>query len=273
MRSIRTDARRRVGFVRRALVLLVLCPLAAFADISQCNDAHSECKDDCTLEFGGSIRTEAQKRFTRCVKKCAKKLTTCTERELETTRNGLDNGALDSSPVSGDVDENGMPTRTAVKKPGSTDDDDQKPPPTAEPRQDRQGTVQEEPVKAKRKKAADDESAQAPRDEVRESEVPRSTRTQLKSDEKSAPKEAEVRVEAPAEQPKPIVMEPKPDRRKALDEDLRDDGKKGNAEAPVAQRSEGPPPPPKKRRDEPRAEEPRPAARPKDEDHDDLRNF
>jgi hypothetical protein len=269
MRSIRTDARRRVGFVRRALVLLVLCPLAAAADISQCNDSHSECKDDCTLEFGGSIRTEAQKRFTKCVKKCAKKLTTCTERELETTRNGLENGALDSSPVSGDVDENGMPTRTAVKKARSIDDDDQKPPPSDDLREDRPARVQEEPVKAKRKKAADEETAQAPREEVRDSEVPRSARTQLKSDEKSAPKEREDR----AEQAKPIVMEPKPESRKPLDEDLRDDGKKGKSEAPVAQRSEDPPPPPKKRREEPRAEEPRPAAKPKEEDHDDLRNF
>jgi hypothetical protein len=72
----------------------------------------------------------------------------------------------------------------------------------------------------------------------------------------------------PKTEPEPAVMTPKPDTRRKLDEDMRDDGAR-KAE-PVARREEPPPP---KKVDKKKDDLPPAPSKPKEEDHDDLRNY
>lgn len=253
--------------MRPLSLALLLLPVGAFAQVNECEETFLECSDDCSLEHS-SIRAEAAKKLEKCLKKCRKKRVTCEERELETKSNNLDQGALDKSPTSRDVDENGMPTRTAVKKPKSTDDeekparsdelrDDRRPSPGDDLRDDRPAP---EPAPKRSKPPKETTEARAPKDELRDTEVPRSSRTELKVDEreakKSEPKEA--RAEPKAE---PIVMTPKAEARRSAEDDLRDDRPAPKQEPPPRKsekkRDDLPPPPPK----------------PKEEDHDDLRNY
>lgn len=89
------------------LVVLVFLPTALWA--GECEDGYSECQEDCLIQFGGSIRVEMKAKFVKCIKKCTKKSATCRERFNETKVNRLNEGALDRSPTSRDVDEFGMP--------------------------------------------------------------------------------------------------------------------------------------------------------------------
>ncbi len=237
----------------RVLVLAVLMPMAALAQVNECAEAAAECKEDCSIEHS-SLRPDAPRKLNKCLKKCQKKFTTCEERELETNNNSLEAGSLDKSPVSGDVDENNMPTRTAVKTAKSTDEEEKRPPRSDDVRDDQPAPA---PAKTARKPKAEEAEARAPRDEVRESELPKSSRTALKVDEKEA--KTEPPPAAKPGEPEPIVMTPKAVSRK--EEDLRDDRPKVE-------------PPPVKKSDKPRKDDP-PAAptKPKEEDHDDLRNY
>lgn len=255
--------------VRRLLCLMVLLPFAAVAQVNECAETFSECKEDCSIEHS-SIRGDAPKKLNKCLKKCQKKFTTCEERELETKNNSLDNGSLDKSPVSGDVDEHGMPTRTAVTKSKSTDDDERRPSPGDDLRDDRPAPapVEEAPKKTKKTKASEESESRPPREEVRESELPKSSRTELKVvDEKK--KESPPPVAAKKTEPEPvaskktddaIVMTPKSESKKPAEEDLRDD--RPRASEPPPKKTE------KKKDDLPPA-----PAKPKEEDHDDLRNY
>lgn len=255
--------------VRRLLALLVLLPFAAAAQVNECAETLSECKEDCSLEHS-SIRADAPKKLNKCLKKCQKKFTTCEERELETKNNALDNGSLDKSPVSGDVDEHGMPTRTAVTKSKSTDDEERRPSPGDDLRDDRPAPapVEEAPKKTKKAKASEESESRPPREEVRDSELPKSSRTELKVvDEKK--KEPPAPVVSKKSEPEPvaakktddaIVMTPKAESKKPVEEDLRDD--RPRASEPPAKKTE------KKKDDLPPA-----PAKPKEEDHDDLRNY
>lgn len=238
--------------LRAFIMTSLLIPFAALAG-SDCEDDFLECKDDCVIQYGGSIRVEVKKQYEKCMKKCTKKANTCTERVLETRDNSLDEGALDKSPSSRDVDSDGMPTR------GGDDD---------------------EPKKKKKKKkvaaesrAADEEApAEEPapkHDALREDEVPKSARTSLKSDDSPAPKPdrtekkkdpesraAEAKSDDPVRE-NVIKMELKPRRE---EEDLRDDRPGAKAEEPA---------PPPKKKEEPKKEPPKK----KEEDHDDLRYY
>jgi hypothetical protein len=236
-----------VSIVRFSLLIL-FCPALATAQVNECAEVFSECKEDCALEFS-SVRPEVQKKLGKCLKKCVKKQTSCEERELETRTNNLDPGSLDKAPASSEVDENGMPTRTSGRAAAKEDLRDDTAPPAAP---------------TPRKAAAPSEEPRAARDEVRDAEVPKSSRTQLKTDEK------EARVSEPVRkpEPEPVATSPKPEPRKKLDEDVRDDGAR-KAE-PVARREEPPPP---KKADKKKDDLPPAPAKPKEEDHDDLRNY
>ncbi len=235
----------------------VLLALPARAGLDECNDDFSECRETCTVEFGGSIREEVKKKFNKCMKKCGKKLNLCTERAVETKSNALDEGALDKAPGSREVDENGMPERTAAKK---RDDD-------APARRDDELRVQE--PKPKDAPPAREERAEkrAPKEELREEEVPRSSRTKLDKVEKAEapkrePKASEERAAAPPpKETEEIKVELKPDRRPALDEDVRDDSSSSSSSAPPAREE-------KKKKEEKKKDPPK-----KEEDHDDLRFY
>lgn len=228
---------------------LALAPLSARA--GECDDDFSECKEDCLIQYGGSIRVEVKKKYEKCLKKCSKTARRCTERQMETKSNNLDEGALDGAPTSDQVDADGLPTRDAASK------------------------------KAPKKEAPvdhdDDLRHDAPAhqgEELPADEVPKSSRSTLKTDEKSGPPpEATKKREAPkaepvaekraepADEPAPIRMTPKKDDGKSAGDDLRDDGprdeKPADEEAPRPKRREKPKEPPPK----------------KEEDHDDLRFY
>ncbi|MCA2979745.1 MAG: hypothetical protein INH37_15840, partial [Myxococcaceae bacterium] len=239
-----------------------LAASVAGAQVNECAEAFLECKEDCALEFS-SVRQEVQKQLGRCLKKCGKKRATCEERELETRANGLDPGALDRSPAATDVDENGMPNRTSGASPRADE-------PRAPPPSDQAPTVEPAPVG---RKPADDAAARTrPADEPAP-EVPASSRTALKGDDRSPPVAAqkvpppaagEPNPAAPARSPEPLVLTATPDTQKKLDEDVRDD-------AEAARRAEPPAPAPTKKKKNEGL--PPPPAKPKEEDHDDLRNY
>ena len=218
--------------VLRLVLALVCCSLPALAQ-GDCEDSFLECKDDCLIEFGGSVRVEMKKRYDKCMKRCTKKGNQCTERVMETKASGLEEGALDGAPTSDEVDSSGLPTRTGSepkKKKKARDD----------VRED-DAVADDEPVKKKEK--------------LSESEVPKSDRTKLKVDEPKEP----ARVEAP-----PPKKEEPPARK--LDEDLRDDGARVTAPARKEEVEEAAPPPKKK-------EEKKEPPKKKEEDHDDLRFY
>jgi hypothetical protein len=199
----------RVFQVNWLLPLVVLTATTALA--GDCDDDLNECKEDCLIQYGGSIRLEVKKAYERCMKKCLKTSTRCTEAAIEARNVGLDD-----SPA---------------PKPAPRDDD--------------------EPVTAKKPKKklteprTTEEPSAAPKEALREGEVPKSTRSAVISDEKPSP------VEPP---PKKVEKVEPPPATKPKAED----------EHPAALAAP-PPPPPKKE------EKPKPAA--KKEDDDDLRNY
>ncbi|MDX2011335.1 MAG: hypothetical protein SFW67_14135 [Myxococcaceae bacterium] len=240
----------------RSSLLLIVVPALSLAQVNECAEGFSECKEDCALEFS-SVRPEVQKKLGKCLKKCAKKQTACEERELETRTNNLDQGALERAPASTDVDENGMPNRTT----GRSDEGSGRRAPADDLRDDRGAPA--EPTAPARK--ATPEPNKPPRAEVSEQELPKSSRTQLKTDEKEP---APVTEKPARRDPEPVVMTPKPDTRKKLDEDVRDDGPR--REESVARREEAPAP---KKAEKKKDDLPPPPPKPKEEDHDDLRNY
>ncbi len=259
--------------MRLTLVLLLVLPWAAHA--GDCEDEAAECQDDCTVQFGGSIRDEMKSKYLKCVKKCAKVSGVCRERTMETKVNQLNDGALDRAPSTSDVDENGMPNlarskldpggkREAGKSRDSSRDDlrDDGPRAKADP-----------PARASRDDAEPPKKAKKPRDEVRDDEVIKSDRTPLVSDEAAAP-------------PKPVAsnppVAPAPPKKERDDDDWsrepkdskdREPSTRGSATraSPRAPPADEPPPPPKKA--EPPAKKPSDPPPPKRTDDDDLRNF
>ncbi len=70
----------------RALLLLLLTLLARPAaaqdavSLSSCKDDQADCKDECTVEFGGSSRT--YEKLGACLQKCKQKYDKCQERQF-----------------------------------------------------------------------------------------------------------------------------------------------------------------------------------------------
>jgi hypothetical protein len=172
-------------------LLLCLFSFAAAAS-TDCKDEFATCNDDCQIEFGGSIRVELKKRYEKCAKKCAKKENLCIERAVETKSNQLDEGSLDKSPGSKEVDENGIPNRAAESS-------------------------SEKKTKVAPAIARDEEPESAPvkpKPELRNDEIPKSTRSEIKSE--SQPESVKKEEAAP-------VLRVEMKEKKAVDTDFRGD--------------------------------------------------
>ncbi len=193
------------------------------ASPDECDDAYAECKEDCTINFGGNTNDKARAKVNKCLNKCNTVDLECRERFFETKRNNLDEGALKDAPGSRQVDEDGMPNRAASSPKKREGDGRSKvsetpaPPPKREEdlRDDR--PPRDEPARAEKKKA------DPPPAELKPEETPKSNRTQLskvdaKPEPKSEPKKAEVR-----EAPPPAREEPK--RNAGLDRYVREEDK------------------------------------------------
>lgn len=213
-----------VTTVRFEWLLMVWCVSGA-ARAAECDDAYTECKDECVITYGGSVKVDVKRQYDKCIKKCAKTASRCVEREYETRSNSLDEGALDKSPASDEVDSDRMPTRTTrrpkkknVAEPGGEEDD----------------------APAKR------------HDDLSDAEVPKSNRTTLKAEEEAPPKkEAPPKAEAsPKAEEKPKVEEKPaaepPKERAAEPEPV----KEPEPAPPPKKKEEKPPPPPKKEDDD-----------------------
>ncbi len=269
---------RASPFVITAL-FLAAAPVRA-GTLDECQDTYTECQDDCTVQYGGSIKDEAKKRIAKCLKKCTKAATICQERVVETATNHLEEGALNHAPGSDEVDEHGIPTRTSGGKAGAGDDSRRT---TGDLRDD---GPEPEP---KAQKGQGGKAARAPREDVHPDEVVKSSRTSLgdappprkeppavKKDE-DAPRSTRTDLDAAPvrEEPKPRREEPRaePKEKHGNDEDLRDDGVRSGVAPPRKKdRDEERPRETVKPRETPR-ETPKETPRPKEEDHDDLRNF
>lgn len=237
--------------MRAPVVLSLLLLLPATAMAGECEDDFAECQDDCLIQYGGSIKVEMKKKYDKCAKKCSKKARQCTERRMETRNNSLEEGSLDRAPTSDQVDSDGLPTR---EKPS------RKTKKAAEPLDHDDDLKSDEPSR--------------PKEELPADEVPKSSRTSLKVEEKKAPPAETKQAEAPKEPKEPkedaratqedapvIRMTPKKDDGKSAGDDLRDDGPR--EESPAVEEAPRP-----KRREKPKEPPPK-----KEEDHDDLRNY
>lgn len=228
--------------VQRLLLLLSLVvPCLALAQEEECGENLSECQDTCLIEYGGSVRLEMKKKYNRCVKRCAKVSRRCTERAVETRASGLDEGALKDVPTSDEVDRDGMPTRTGRGKKAA-------------------------PVEEEASRPADDDAPPAKQESLRDSELPKSNRTQLKVED--PPPEEKKPEPAPAAR---TADEPPPTKNEPIElklspqkdeEDLRDDRPRDDARARE-----------QKKRDDEEKKRQQERERRRKEDEEDLRNF
>lgn len=61
-------------------LLLTLLAVAPKVDLSACDDAFSECKETCTVDFGGVTDLKARERLLRCRQRCDTQDAACRER-------------------------------------------------------------------------------------------------------------------------------------------------------------------------------------------------
>jgi hypothetical protein len=146
-----------------------------------CNEALSECREDCLIEFGGSTALPMKKKYDRCLGKCVKTASLCTERALEVDRNQLDEGSLDKSPGSREVDSDGF--STAPKASNKKTDGDAFDTASTPKRTAPSSTGRESPPLAP---------------PLSQSEIPKSTRSELAVDPKTVP---EPKPPAPSDTP------------------------------------------------------------------------
>ena len=198
-------------------MLLALLPTLAWA--GECEDDFSECQDLCSVQYGGSIRDEMKNKFVKCLNKCRGKAQTCRERTTETKSNHLNEGALDRSPSSHDVDEFGMPILKKAptpNKPSTRDevhDDDSPPPPKpGKPSKKTEPAPGSEPVAKPKPPSLDEDDLSKPE------------RTPVVV-EKPAPRDPEpapvVKKKPPADPPPRPQSKPVEPPKKTDDDDLR----------------------------------------------------
>ena len=95
MKKSLSEARVFVNSLWRCLSILVVAAVTFNAKAADtCDETFSECREDCTLEFGGSVRDSMKAQHIECMKKCTKKLNLCAERRRETKASKLDDDAL-----------------------------------------------------------------------------------------------------------------------------------------------------------------------------------
>jgi hypothetical protein len=208
----------RLALPRLVLVgLLALAPLSARA-AGECDDDFAECKDDCLIQYGGSIRVEVKKQYDKCMKKCTKASRRCTERQMETQSNQLDEGALDRTPTSDQVDADGLPTR--------------EPPPKQKPDERREPTPRDEQTPPKPAlESPKPRETTGPTPTAPKSTEPAPIRMTLKKDDgKSAgddlrddgPREAAPNSDEPAKPKRREKEKKSPPKKSVDDDDLRD---------------------------------------------------
>ena len=101
-----------------------LRPLAA----GECADTYFECKDNCLIEFGGSVRVEMKKRYEKCMKKCSKEAKICADRTLELQATEPYPVGRDTAPATGEAS---MQAKKNDSKLQTKDDEPQQSPPKA----------------------------------------------------------------------------------------------------------------------------------------------
>jgi len=82
------------------LLLLLLC-LASGPALAQkskpvpagCKEDFGNCREDCSMDYGGSTRT--YKQLTACISECSEKMDLCRDRHYTALGSGLDPGALE----------------------------------------------------------------------------------------------------------------------------------------------------------------------------------
>ena len=80
----------------RALLLLFFTLLAGSAaaqdsaSLSSCKDGQADCREECTIEYGGSTRT--YDKLGACLQKCKQKYDKCRENQLKIQKDELDPG-------------------------------------------------------------------------------------------------------------------------------------------------------------------------------------
>lgn len=196
--------------------MLALLPTLAWA--GECEDDFSECQELCSVQYGGSIRDEMKAKFVKCLNKCRGKAQTCRERTTETKSNHLNDGALDRSPSSRDVDEFGMPILKKApppEKPSTREelrDEDSAPPPVKVTKPAKKTEPLPEPVAKPKPKSLDDD------------DLSKSDRAPVVT-EKPAPREPTpepapvVKKKSPPAEP--VVKPAEPPAKKVDDDDLR----------------------------------------------------
>jgi len=162
-----------------------------------CDDNYAECKEDCTISYGGTTNDKVKAKINTCMRKCNSVEADCRERFFETRRNNLDEGSLKDSPSSRSEDSDGMPKSAPKKKSdeGRTKISDSSPPPKA--REEDLSRDDPPPAKAEKKRAEPQE--------LKPEETPKSSRTQIseKPAPKAEPKPEPRRVEEPARREEP----------------------------------------------------------------------
>lgn len=198
------------------------------ASPDDCDDAMAECKEDCTINFGGNTNDKARAKVNKCLNKCHSVDLECRERFYETKNNHLEEGALKDAPGSRQVDENGMPNSTASSKKrdpneGRTKVSESPAPPPKKADDDLRDDRREE--KAEKKKADP-----PPAYELKAEETPKSNRTSISKVDPKTEKKAEDPPPAKAEEP----------RRDAREEDKAPPAKKAEKRDDGPAKSEAP---------------------------------
>jgi hypothetical protein len=136
-----------------SLALLVVAPAWAddpIPEASTCNDDFAECKENCTIDYGGSLKT--RDKLGKCMKKCDSGSRDCRERFFEVHRNKLDPSAMDEKQRPRDPIEPAQPSVVSDKPPAPQKDevsDEPVPKRTATRISDLAGDEKPEPEKKK----------------------------------------------------------------------------------------------------------------------------
>jgi len=177
-----------------------------------CDDNYAECKEDCAIRFGGNTKMSMRAKLNPCINKCSSVERDCRETFFETKRNNLDEGSISGAPSSRDVDSDGLPTKTAQKKPE----------PKKVDRHDEElrdsATPTPEPSVSKKKEPEPEP--------LRQEETPKSTRSSVKTEaDKAPPPPVPVKKEEPVAEPA-APPPPKKEEKKREEPPKKDEKKK-----------------------------------------------
>lgn len=179
--------------LRLTLLAAALCSATARAgDPAECAEAVAECKEDCTMAFGTSMADGVRKKLARCLDRCAATDSDCKSRLKELNDGKLDDAAVRSGTASGPAD--GEPAAPAKKG------DDVNAVRARREGDERLDDAQREAPKPKQLKVGE---LPPPSRELREDELPKSSRTEVKVE----PKKTKLEPAAPAS-PQPPAGKP-----------------------------------------------------------------